>query len=286
MGTYRPLLSVTVEHAYFLGGNCKTLEFVPTNSCAALLRKAGLLLKSSESGVAIYFDEEKIDILRLHAEDEFALVFKVFSKDSNFFRYTTPGAPPDNTILLLNNQHITLDPTDKQMLHNGPNVTDEALIDSKADQLEGILDRKDYLVKPAFIVQMFVTADAQGLCSEKLDVAARKFYIRFTTNQSFWKYYISGDLSKRNVYIADLDNVVQFNNAGSILLPGHREAILLQSSVAIPMQEQHHHRLQLRESGNMGDKVLIKRLPNASVNQIYGEMMSGKMENVSEIYIN
>ena len=286
MGTYRPLLSVTVEHAYFLGSNCKTLEFVPTNSCAALLRKAGLLLKSSESGVAIYFDEEKIDILRLHAEDQFALVFKVFSKDSNFFRYTAPGAPPDNAILFLNNQHVALDPTGKQMLHNGPNVTDEALIDSNAVQLDGMLDRKDYLVKPAFIVQMHITADARGLCSEELDAAARKFYIRFSTNQSFWKYYISGDLSKRNVYIADLDNAVQFNNAGEILLPGHREAILLQSSVAIPMQEQHHHRLQLRESGNMGDKVLIKRLPNASVNQMYGEMMNGKMENVSEIYIN
>lgn len=286
MGTYRPLLSVTVEHAYFLGSNCKTLEFVPTNSCAAILRKAGLLLKSSESGVAIYFDEEKIDILRLHAEDEFALVFKVFSKDSNFFRYTTPGAPPDNAILLLNNQHITLDPTDKQMLHSDPNVTDKALIDSSSDQLEGMLDRKDYLVKPAFIVQMFVSADAQGLCSEKLDVAARKFYIRFSSNQSFWRYYISGDLSKRNVYIVDLDNAVQFNNAGNILLPGHRETVVLQSSVAIPMQEQHHHRLQLRESGNMGDKVLIKRLPNASVNQMYGEMMNEKMENFSEIYIN
>lgn len=286
MGTYRPLLSVNVEHAYFLGNYCKTLEFVPTNSCAALLRKAGLLLKSSESGVAIYFDEEKIDILRLHAEDEFALVFKVFSKDSNFFRYTTPGAPPDNAIILLNNQHITIDPTDKQMLHSDPNVTDKALIDSNSDQLEGMLNRKDYLVKPAFIIQMFVTADAQGLCSEKLDAAARKFYIRFSSNQSFWKYYIFGDLSKRYVYIADLDNAVQFNNAGNILLPGHRETVVLQSSVAIPMQEQHHHRLQLRESGNMGDKVLIKRLPNASVNQMYGEMMNGKMENVSEIYIN
>ncbi|MDO9310744.1 MAG: hypothetical protein Q7T85_03505 [Nitrosomonas sp.] len=244
------------------------------------------MLKSSESGVAIYFDEEKIDILRLHAEDEFSLIFKVFSTDSNFFRYTTPSAPPDNVILFLNNQHITLDPTGKQMLHNGPNVTDEALIDCNADRLEGMLDRKDYLVKPAFIVQMFVSADAQGLCSEKLDVAARKFYIRFSSNQSFWRYYISGDLSKRNVYIVDLNNAVQFNNAGNILLPGHRETVVLQSSVAIPMQEQHHHRLQLRESANMGDKVLIKRLPNASVNQMYGEMMNGKMENVSEIYIN
>ena len=202
MGTYRPLLSVTVEHAYFLGSNCKTLEFVPANSSTELLRKAGLLLKSSESGVAIYYDEEKIDILRLHAEDRFALVFKVFSKDSNFFRYTTPGAPPDNAVLFLNNQHITQDAMGKQMLHSEPEVTEQAWVDMKAGSLQEILDRKDYLVKPVFILQVMITAGKQGLCSENLDAAARKFYIRFTTNQTFWKYYILGDLSKRNVYIA------------------------------------------------------------------------------------
>lgn len=286
MGAYRPLLSISVEHAYFLEHICKTLEFIPAEPSVAVLKKTGLLLRSSESGISVFYEDDKMNILRLHAEDGLSLVFKVFSKDPNFFRYTIPSVSTDPNLLFLDNQHITLDSTGKQMLHSDSNVTDTALIDSNADQLEGMLDRKDYLVKPAFIVRMFITADAQGLCSEKLDAAARKFYIRFTTSQSFWKYYISGDLSKRNVYIADLDNAVQFNNAGNILLPGHREAILLQSSVAIPMQEQHHHRLQLRESGNMGDKVLIKRLPNANVNQMYGEMMSGKMENVSEIYIN
>ena len=285
MGAYRPLLSVSVEHAYFQEHICKTLEFIPAEPSVAMLKKTSLLIKSSESGVSVFYEDDKMNILRLHAEDDLSLVFKVFSKDPNFFRYTIPGARTDNNLLFFNNQPITLDPTGKQMLHSDPNVTDKALIESSAGQLEGMLNRKDYLVKPAFIVQMHITADARGLCSEELDAAARKFYIRFTTNQSFWKYYISGDLSKRNVYIADLDNAVQFNNAGNILLPGKREAILLQSSVAIPMQEQHHHRLQLRESGNMGDKVLIKRLPNANVNQMYGEMMNGTMENVSEIYI-
>ncbi len=285
MGAYRLLLSVTVEHAYFLGKSCKALEFIPTESCAALLRKTDLLLKSSESGVAVYYDEEKIDILRLHAEDDLALDFKVFSKDSNFFRYTAPGAPPDNAIVFFNNRRITQDATGKQMLHSGSNATDKALIDMNADQFQEILDRKDYFVKPAFILQMLITADEQGLCSEKLDAAARKFYIRFTTNQTFWKYYILGDLSKRDVYIMDLDNAIQFDKAGDILLPGQCEAILLQSSVAIPMQEQYPQRLQLRESGSMGDKVLIKRLPNANVDQMYEEMMNGRMENISEIYV-
>jgi hypothetical protein len=118
-----------------------------------------------------------------------------------------------------------------------------------------------------------------------LDADARQFYIRFATLQTYWKYYILGDLSKRNVYIADLDNALQFNPAGNILLPGNRESMLFQSSAAIPMQEQPSQRIQLRESGSLGDKVLIKRLPNASVHQMVGEMLNGQREYVSEIYI-
>ena len=119
-----------------------------------------------------------------------------------------------------------------------------------------------------------------------MDEAARKFFIRFGANRTFWNYYILGELSKRAIYITDLDNTVQFKSIGNVTLPGQREALVLQSSAAIPMQEHSRHRLQLRESGNMGDKVLIKRLPNASIEQTFSEIVDGKMENVSEIFVN
>lgn len=285
MGAYRLLASVTVEHAYFAEKNCKMLEFVPAEFCATKLRNAGLLVKSSQSGVAIYFDAEKIDILRLHAEDNLTLAFKVFSKDGNFFRYTSPGAPPDDTILFFSNQQITRDAAGKQMLHPDPSVTASAWMELTADPLPGILERKDYFVKPVFILQLSITAGAQGLCSDKLDAAARRFYIRFAANRTFWKYYILGDLCKRNVYIADLDNALQFENLGNILLPGNREAVQLQSSKAIPLHEQPDQRLQLKESTGTGDRILIKRLPNARVDQVHGETISDNRENISEIYI-
>ncbi|MDE2388863.1 MAG: hypothetical protein KGN35_07265, partial [Betaproteobacteria bacterium] len=232
-----------------------------------------------------YFDEEKIDILRLHAEDNLTLAFKVFSKDGNFFRYTAPGAPPDNTVLFFSNQRITNSMAGKQMLHASPDVSAADWMELTADPLPEILDRKDYFVKPVFVLQLLISAGAQGLCPDKLDAAARKFYIRFAANRTFWKYYISGDLSKRNVHIADLDNAIQFENLGKILLPGNREVIQLQSSKVIPLQEQPEQRLQLKESTSSGDRVLVKRLPNARVDQIHGEMLGGEMRNVSEIYI-
>ncbi|MER0202859.1 hypothetical protein C8R26_101100 [Nitrosomonas oligotropha] len=286
MGAYRLLVNVTVEHAYFSGQHCKTLEFIPSESCAVLLRRAGLLLKSSESGIAVYFDEEKINILRLHAEDDLVLTFKVFSKDNNFFRYTAPGAPPDDSILFFDTQQVTRDAADKQLLHLDAYAAADAWLKLTADPLPAILERKDYLVKPVFIVRVCITAGAEGLCSDKLDDAARKFYIRFTTNQTYWKYYILGDLSKRNVFIADLDNALQFENLGNVTLPGNRNAIQLLSSKAIPLHELPDQRLQLKESTGTGDRVLVKRLPNASVEQVHAEMISDKIASVSEIYIN
>ena len=286
MGAYRLLASVTVEHAYFAEKNCKMLEFVLAQSCAAKLRNAGLLVKSSQSGVAVYYDEEKIGILRLHAEDNLTLAFKVFSKDSNFFRYTSPGAPPDDALLFFSNQQITRDAAGKQILHPDASVTAADRMQLSADPLPEILERKDYFVKPVFVLQLSITAGAHGLCSDKLDAEARRFYIRFATGQTYWKYYILGDLSKRNVYIADLDNAIQFENLGNILLPGNRQAVQLRSSKAIPLHEQPDQRLQLKESTSAGDRVLVKRLPNARVDQVHGEVLGGAMENVSEIYIN
>jgi hypothetical protein len=286
MGAYQSLFSITVEHAYFADIACKSLEFVPTDATNALLHKTGFILKSSESSIAVFYEDDKMDILRLHAEDRLALTFKVFPKDPYFLRYTIPTIQKDDRVLFFSNQQVAWDAVGKQMLHKDHYVSEQAFVAMGCEQLDNVFDRKDYLVKPSFIVQVLITAEDTGLCSENLDAALRNYYIRFSTNQAFWKYYILGDLSKRQLYIADLDNEIQFENVGNITLPGSREAIMLQSSVAIHMQEQHNHRFQLRESGSMGDKVLIKRMPNASINHMNGEMVAGRMENISEIYVN
>ena len=107
MGAYRPLFNVSIEHAYFADLSCKSLEFVPTHASASLLNRAGLLLKPSKNGISIFYEEDKMDVLRLHAEDDFVLAFKVFSKDPYFSSYTLPLAKNDNMILCFNNQQIT-----------------------------------------------------------------------------------------------------------------------------------------------------------------------------------
>jgi hypothetical protein len=52
------------------------------------------------------------------------------------------------------------------------------------------------------------------------------------------------------------------------------------------LHEQPDQRLQLKESTGTGERILVKRLPNARVDQVHGIVLGGAMENVSEIYIN
>ena len=117
MGAYRPLFKVSIEHTYFADLSCKSLKFVPTPATASLLNRAGLLLRLTKNGISIFCEEDKMDVLWLHAEDDFVLAFKVFSKDPYFSSYTLPSAKNDNMILCFNNQHVTKDSDGKQRLH-------------------------------------------------------------------------------------------------------------------------------------------------------------------------
>ena len=286
MGAYRLLFNVSIEHTYFPDLSCKSLVFVPTHSSASLLNKTGLLLRPSKSRISIFCEENKMDILQLHAQDDFILTFKVFSKDPYFSSYTLPSAKNDNMVLCFSNQQITEDPEGKQRLHRDAYVSELDYQDMASAQLSDAFEPKDYLVKPCFVIQMRVTADAQGLCAKTLDEAERSFVIRYATNQTFWKYYILGDLAKRKIYIADLDNQIEFDELSDASLPGGHSGKVLQSLSAMPMQEMSGRRFQLRETGSIGDKVLIKRLPNACIRRTDGKVVSGEIEIISEIYIN
>ena len=286
MGAYRPLFHVSIEHTYFSGHSCKSLEFAPAPATVSLLNKTGLLLRPSKNGLSIFCEEDKMDVLRFHAEDDFVLAFKVFSKDPYFSSYTLPSAKNDNMILCFDNQHVTKDLEGKQRLHRDAYASELDYQDIASAQFDDVFAPIDYLVKPCFLIQIRVTADEQGLCSETLDERDRNFYIRFATNQTFWKYYILGDLAKRKIYIADLDNEIEFDELSDVSLPGDHQGKVLQSSSAIPMQEMSNQRFQLRETGSIGDKVLIKRMPNACISRTDGNVVNGKIEIISEIYIN
>ncbi|GJL74684.1 hypothetical protein [Nitrosomonas sp.] len=285
MGAYQLLYSVTVEHMYFVNHVCKSLQFVPAQATVHLFNKSGLLLKVNENRLSVFFEDDKLDILQMHAEDDLVFTFKVFSKDSNFSLYTLPDIQPQHTILYFDNQQLTKDTAGRFLLHDGPFVSEADYVDLNVDLISGDLESRDYHVRPCFIIKIVIQKDAQLLSLNQQNARFRQFHIAFASNKTFWKYYLMGDLSGRKLYIADMNNEMEFEELGNAMLPGNRTARMLQSTNAIQMHEKPLQRFQLKEYLDSRDKVLIKRLPNASIDQINGEMVKGKMKNISEIYI-
>ncbi|MCP5244474.1 MAG: hypothetical protein H6937_00295 [Burkholderiales bacterium] len=285
MGSYQLLFSVTVEHMYFTDHACKSLEFVPTHATAHLFRQSGLLSRISENRLSVFFEDDKLDTLQLYAQDDFAFSYKVFSRDSNFSKYTLPAIQPDDAILYFDNQSLNSDKDGRYLLHDGAYVSEADYVELNAPVVTDCFESRDYHVKPSFIVHIAIQKDSQLLSLDQGNRQLRQFFISFASNKTVWKYYFVGDLARRNLYIADLDNKIQFEEIGNAVLPGNRTAKMLQSTQAIQMLEQPQQRLQLKESLELRDKVLINRLPNASIHQINGEVINGKIESVSEVYV-
>ena len=117
--------------------------------------------------------------------------------------------------------------------------------------------------------------------------AAPAFLVRFGARASIWKYHFMSELDAANPVIVDLDDKLRFNPCGRTPLPGNRSALTFASEHLIDMRNTPRQRLQLRDPGELGDRILIKRLPNARVAAIGREITEGSAVPVfvSEIYI-
>ncbi|MCB1986371.1 MAG: hypothetical protein KDF49_13205, partial [Nitrosomonas sp.] len=190
-----------------------------------------------------------------------------------------------NAILYFDNRQLNTDADGRQLLHDGEFVSETDYVTFNSNTLSDCLEPRDYHVRPSFIVHIAIHKDSQLLSLDQGNRQLRQFFISFASSETLWKYYFVGDLSRRSLYIADLDNTIQFQEIGNTILPGNRSAKILQSTNTIRMLERPKQRLQLKESLDLRDKVLINRLPNASINQMYSEKIDGKMEAVSEIFV-
>ena len=286
MGAYQLLFSVTVEHMYFSNRICKSLDFVPARSTSELLNKTSTRVKIFGNQIFVFAEYNARKILKMHAEDGLTFAFKVFSRDPLFTLYTLPVIQQKDKILYFDNHQKHKNIAGRTPLHRGQYVSDEACVGLKSTQTSDILEPRDYQLKPCFIFKITVQKNAKLLTLNKQEASFRHFLITFATNQTYWKYYLLGDWAKRHLYIADLDNQIQFKEIVDTVLPEKRTAMVLQSTMPVQMHEQPTQRLQLRELAKMGDKILIKRLPNASVNHTHGNRVDQKIEHISEIFVN
>jgi len=286
MSSFRQLCSISVTHTYFADGRCRSLSFNPTPSTVHLINKAGLLTKNSDSGVYILLESGSIDTLRQRIADPdepSALVFKVFARDRDFSYYTEPGTFSEEALLYFDSRKgVATGTTGAIRLHAGDYVSEPDFEKLDAPQFREILDKRDRLIRPAFVVSMDLAMALDALADDR----SGECIVAFKARETFWRYYLLGEMKKRDAFIVDRNNGYAFVYVGEESLPDGRAALTFISQQRIPVKENSDCFFQLKEKGANGGKMLIRRLPVATPHQFGKELIHGQEAAVSNIYIN
>lgn len=290
MGSYLPLFRISVEHEFFSNARCSCLEFVPTEMTSCVIDNAGLLLHKAPGEISVAYDQDRLEALQLYAQDPgdpLDFVFKVYSTDPDFKSYSEPFGETDAAMLYFDNRQPVVTEANRIRLHGGQYASKTNLTNLDSFQVKDVISKKDRLIPPVLVVKICAHGKEGSLFSDRFEATAKDCTIAFNTRRTLWKYYLLGSMARKNAYILDPDNRVEFEFAGETALSDARPALAFTSKQSIPLRERQDYRFQLRETGPGGEKILIKRLPVAAVRQAgKEEVVSGNELVVSEIYIN
>jgi hypothetical protein len=266
---YAAIASLLVRHRYFADGLCRDLSFEPDAETATLLRQHRVLVKANESGFTLVAEL----LPGMPQTDDLPLCFYVFSSDPLLSSFTRE-AQELGTPLYFSAATTTRD----------GNMLAARAPDTVVRSAKGI----DRLRRPVFVVEFVLTPQDFQSSPRSVYVPARQLTIDLNTRALHWKYLFFGELTRHNLYIEDTDteNPALFSECDEPLVNAGKALI---SRTPLPMAQEPQQRLQLKDRNNSG-RVLIKRLPNASMKKI-GKSRSPDTDSeasvyVAEIYIN
>jgi hypothetical protein len=288
MGTFLPLFSIVVEHSYAVDMICRQLDFVPSPWTAALVHKAGLVVKKRNGGIIVFYDRERSDAAELYLEgsdDGRGFCYKVFCTDPNFMNITSPAIFRQDAILHFHSRKIGAVGPGPVNLHSGEWVSDDDFEPLDSPQFAGLFDARDRCRKPHFCVTVGEDIQLEDSALNQNPTACPELRIRFRSRETLWKYYLIGDMNRKDIYISDKNGEVTFVSAGDALLSDNRTAAVFVSDKPLPLKEISECNFQLREKGPANGKVLIKRLPVASALLIDRNNTGDTETAVSEIFI-
>lgn len=277
------IFRVLFEHAFFADGALRAVRIVPVAACHDMLRRAGVLLRVHDDGIAAFGDGKAVERLRLHVAEaggSLNMAFLVFFTDPQFWEYTLPARPKDK-LLFLNTARSVRDDAGRQILHATPSVPASAFVERDHADLVAILGKRVLAPAPAMVLQVAVSSSLL----DAPDPGQRHFHARFEAASSHWKYCLFG-ANEAQAGIVDLAGDMEFDHFAGVEIAERRRADVFLSKRAMPMREVSAARFQLRAMSSAGGRVLIKRMPNASVGKCFRENKDGNEILVSEIFIN
>ncbi|AKC70827.1 hypothetical protein [Pandoraea oxalativorans] len=268
---YTRLFTIDVTHTYWTVPHL-WLRHEATQDTAEWVRRRDLLVRPHRQGLAVFCATERRDVLLddLRRGDAVA-TFKWYAQDVAFSLYTSPTPPVAqqgaSVCFVTSEGSVPVDgQTSTRRLHAQPYVDASDGVPVDAPSLTPYLARTDRVNPPVLVVKIDLADQVAGGEPGGVDYVAN-----FAARESCWRYYYvctEADEGADALNIVDLDEKVSFVTAGREARAGGRHAVIFVSEQAIAMQQQYPQRFQLRERGRSGERVLIRRLPNADIGSL------------------
>jgi len=289
MSSYLPLFSISVEHEYFSEAACSGLDFIATSKTRQMISNAGLLLRRTHDGIHVAYDESRLEALQQYASDPvdaFCFEFKVYSSNPEFKSVTEPFPASSSDVLYFRNSNADWDDGSMVRLHGQEYASKLDFVPLDSAKTKEIISQKERLIPPVFVIKIAASENQSGLFDDKLKPIARHYQLRFKARETIWKYFLLGDMAKQGAYIVDPEDRVEFESTENAVLADQRIAMTFRSKQSIPLNQNYGFNFQLKQKVTGREKVLIKRLPVARINQTGKEVVAEQGMVVSEIYIN
>jgi hypothetical protein len=266
-----------VQHDFFSATPGPMLDFIPAPATQGIIRSAGLICRADTNRMILCYDDEKEDILRFCIPDDTGrldFLFNVYALDPRYELYTDMRVSPSDAVPCYSTLESSF-AVENGLQLKAASGTAVKKISERATPDE---NNRQPVKRPVF--RVLVSRAEQDTLEHQ------EYFIRCKARATCWKYYLLGELAEQEMEIIDLRGEVQFQCAGRQTPFPDRHATVFYSAEPILLEERSDRRFQLRRQGGHGNKVLIKRLPNASVKNLSKEIIRGDEVYVSEIYIN
>lgn len=270
LGQYAAVVSLLVRHSYFPDSLCRDLHFEPDADTATSMRQHRLLLKAADAGFMLVAEQ----MPGLQPTENLPIRFHVFAGDPLFVSFTREAQELGTPLYFGATGGASDDANDGRLLAA-----------RAPDTVVRAMNAAHRVRRPALIVDFVLTPQDFQSSTRPVYVPARSLTIELHTRALHWKYFFFGELARHDLYIEDTDteNPVHFSECDEPLANSGKALI---SHAPLPMTHEPQQRLQLKDRNSSG-RVLIRRLPNASMKKIGKSRSSdGDSVYVAEIYIN
>lgn len=271
------LAMLSVAHTFYAPQPVPGLRWRPTATTARALERARLRLAPTADGFALMAEAAALPVLhaRVHEGPQpFDLVFTARSGDTGFAAATDGLA----ALGLLDTDHAA-----------APDAQGwRALATDRAAPLPAdLLDPGDRAAPPPLVLRLRVpqAAAADGPHAWAAAALGRRWRLPLAARAPRWKYLLPAEWAVQRPRIVDLAGEVPFDEPVPEPLADGRIALGACSRAPIALRQRPPQRFQLQALAPAADKVLVRRLPAGSAQQLQMAVIDGTRTLVAAIHV-